>query len=371
MDKLDIQLQHSIRGEFALGWNLVQELERERPTCNRCAFNRGWYVLRQGKLSEGMELISRGRWEKVFGSPPLKTNKSIFNIRVNKNDIKDKFILLNLEGGLGDEMIGVRFAKEINNLGGKCIIACHPTLMNLFSNNKYICALVTSQAASNTFHDYWIPSMNAETCFNNTYETLPSDPYLEAKPSFIQKYYKIMGKDSTDGIFRIGIRWIGLPDFEHEQYRRFPDYLLFDLVNKYKNNKNIEFYSLQRDLADKSNLLEHVIDMEPYLTSWDDTSGIVANLDLVISSCTSVAHLSAAMDIPTWVIVPILSYYIWANERDKDEFGGEYTWYYKSARLFRQEKFGDWTKAFEKLEIALDKFVKNETKKENQWKYLI
>lgn len=355
MDKLDQQLQYSIHGEFDLGWKLVQELEKERPYCNRCAFNRGWYVLAQGKLREGMELIARGRFENVFGSPPLRTYKPIFNIRDLNHKLEDKFVLLNLEGGFGDEIIGFRFVNEISRLGGKAIVAAHPKLMSLFSSQKNVSGLVSFEAARAVYHDFWIPSMSAELCFDNTFETLPNKPYIEAKTEFVEKFKKIIKKDT----FNIGIRWIGLPDFEHEQFRRFPDHLLFDIVNNYKNNKNIKFYSLQKDLADKNNLPKHIIDLDSCLETWDDTSGAIANLDLVISSCTSVPHLSGAMGIPTWVIVPILPYYIWAYRLKEDPISrGEYTSYYRNHRLFRQEKFGQWREPFEKIKIGLNNLLK-------------
>jgi hypothetical protein len=346
MDKLDQQLQHSIHGEFDLGWKLVQELEKERPNCNRCAFNRAWYVLRNGDLRKGMELIARGRFEQVFGSAPLKTNKPIFNIRDRNhiNNIKDKFVLLNLEGGLGDEMIGFRYANEIAKLGGKAIVAAHPFMMDFFSSQKNVSGLVASQAAESTFFDYWIPAMSAETCFDNTYETLPNKPYLEAKPEYINKFKKIIKQNNK---LKIGIRYVGNPEFEHVQFRLFDENLMFNLFKDLTDK--VDVYSLQKDLGVNKHLPNYITDLENHLATWDDTAGAISNLDLIISSCTSVPHLSAAMGKRTWIIVPILGYYVWAHQSNEDEFGGEYTHYYESARVFRQTKFGDWTEAFENV----------------------
>jgi ADP-heptose:LPS heptosyltransferase len=83
------------------------------------------------------------------------------------------------------------------------------------------------------------------------------------------------------------------------------------------------------------------------MISWQDTCSAIQNLDLVISSCTSIAHLASAMGKPTWVIVPVLPYHIWA-------YGDEHSpWYQKSTKVFRQEKFGEWNKTFIKLESEL------------------
>jgi hypothetical protein len=45
------------------------------------------------------------------------------------------------------------------------------------------------------------------------------------------------------------------------------------------------------------------------------------------------------MGVPTWIIVPVLSYYLWAVP-------GERTDHYGTVRLFRQERYGDWEKPF-------------------------
>ncbi len=109
-DKLDRQLQANIEGNFELGWQLVQELEKERPECNRCAFNRGWMLLRNGEFKKGFDCINRGRYENVFGSPPLQTDKPIWGLK-NPATQNSKHILFRSEGGLGDEMINARFIK--------------------------------------------------------------------------------------------------------------------------------------------------------------------------------------------------------------------------------------------------------------------
>ena len=81
------------------------------------------------------------------------------------------------------------------------------------------------------------------------------------------------------------------------------------------------------------------------------------NLDLLITSCTSVAHLSAAMGLPTWVIVPILPYHVWAC-------GDQHSpWYPETTRVFRQKQFSHWDETFEEVENCLvEKF---NLKKEN------
>jgi hypothetical protein len=82
------------------------------------------------------------------------------------------------------------------------------------------------------------------------------------------------------------------------------------------------------------------------LATWEDTRNAIASCDLVISSCTSVSHLAAAMGVETWVVVPIMAYYLYALD-------GEKTPYYDSMTLFRQEVFGEWEEPFNKIKARL------------------
>ena len=148
-------------------------------------------------------------------------------------------------------------------------------------------------------------------------------------------------KENKYSKIRIGLCWKGNPKFEHEQHRIFPHNLFFDSVK----NIDAEFISLQKGKGEdeRPEWVEKVS-----LDTWEDTSKAIASCDLVITSCTSVAHLAGAMGTKTWIIIPILPYYLWA-------LPGEKTSYYDSVTLFRQEKYGKWEEPFEKIKERLKK----------------
>ncbi len=79
----------------------------------------------------------------------------------------------------------------------------------------------------------------------------------------------------------------------------------------------------------------------------DATRDSISECELVITSCTSVAHLASSMGIKTWIVTPILPYYLWALPGNK-------TPYYNNVTLFRQEKYGDWKKPFDKIKEELE-----------------
>jgi hypothetical protein len=117
----------------------------------------------------------------------------------------------------------------------------------------------------------------------------------------------------------------------HDEYRRFDPVPLFEL-------KGAELVSLQKEWDGE--IPNHV--RRPTLDTWEKTATVIAGLDLVISSCTAVAHLAAAMGKPTWILVPLLPYYLWA-------LPGETSPWHDTVRLFRQTAYKDWTGAFDEL----------------------
>lgn len=88
------------------------------------------------------------------------------------------------------------------------------------------------------------------------------------------------------------------------------------------------------------------------MDDWTDTAAEIAKCDLVISSCTSIAHCAAAMGVKTWIITPVMPYYLWAMPGDTSPW-------YDSVRLFRQEKYSEWDAPFAKLKVELAKEVEH------------
>ncbi len=83
-----------------------------------------------------------------------------------------------------------------------------------------------------------------------------------------------------------------------------------------------------------------------------DTAAIIKNLDVVISSCTGIAHLAACLGVPTWIVLSAQGDWRWFVD-------GEDSPWYPSVRLFRQKTAGDWDEVFSRVAIELDALVKN------------
>ncbi len=318
---LDVQLTASKLGNFSEGWELCQKLEREEPENHRAAYNRGWYYLRQGQIQKGYQLLDRGRIVGVFGNKKPSSPAQPW-------DGKSKgIVMLYLEGGLGDQIHQVRYAKSIAERGCKIIVACSGPLASLFTDVEGVSAVLQHEAAFGVYHDFYVQGMSAVVPLGFELKDLSGKPYIN-RPKVIKSHKK-----------RIGLRWQGQSAFEHEHNKKFPYELMFNAVQ----DADAEFVSLQRD--EGSEACPVWVKQMP-LNNWEDTRQAVASCDLVISSCTSVSHLSAAMGVETWVVTPVMPYFLYAIE-------GETCPYYDAMKLFRQETFGEWEAPFNQIKERL------------------
>jgi ADP-heptose:LPS heptosyltransferase len=86
------------------------------------------------------------------------------------------------------------------------------------------------------------------------------------------------------------------------------------------------------------------------LTDYAATAAAVSALDLVLCVDTSVAHLAGALGRPAWVMLPHAPDWRWMLGRDD-------TPWYRSLRLFRQDRPGDWTSVIARVGAALARYA--------------
>lgn len=348
---IDMQLAQMLRGNFDEGWKISEYLQSLGPDnipdssgvpnpemWLRHNFNRGWFLLNQGKFQEGMQLLESGRWLSVYGSPQLTNKIPIWQ----GQPAHGKTIILSLEGGYGDEIIHARFAGKLADAGATVVVAADSGLHSLFYTIRGVSQCVSHTAAKQVQADYWLPGFSAAWVSGVNYDTLSGAPYLSANPRLIDKWTDILKR--SNGRPKVGIRWSGNPEFEHQQFRKFPPEFLLDIAK----HEEIDVYSFQRD-TDILNLPSNIIDLQFMLTSWDETAAAIMNLDLMITSCTSVAHLAGALGKPTWVLPPILPYHTWTLGAPQSRTSP----WYDTITLYRQGSYRDWSGTFNQLYVDL------------------
>ena len=77
-----------------------------------------------------------------------------------------------------------------------------------------------------------------------------------------------------------------------------------------------------------------------------DTAAVMENLDLIITSDTSIAHLAGALGRSTWVALKYVPDWRWLLDREDSPW-------YPTMRLFRQSERDNWQPVFANMEREL------------------
>jgi hypothetical protein len=317
MINLDTQYEALMRGEYSAAKEMSYKLLEKEPWCNRTAFNAGWFKLSEGKVQEGYKLLDRGREETIWGDPSMGSSQPIWRGHPGST------VILRLERGLGDQFHQVRYARDLKARGCTVIVSCSSTLSGVLRHAEGVDVIVQHEAAQGVLHDHYLPAMSAPIALNLEQDDLRGDQYISRPPV-----------DSVPG--RIGLCWQGNPAYEHATKRKFPPELLFNVMKG-----RGDCVSLQRD--EGSELCPDWVE-KVNLNAWTDTAMAMASCSLIVTSCTSIAHLSGAMGIPTIILVPLVPYYLWSSPGPETV-----TPYYSTTTLLRQTNTDDWLEPFQQL----------------------
>lgn len=313
----------AIRGHYDIAEAMLRNSHQGSPFV---LFNLGWHHCRRGDWKTAIGYLEPGRIIQAWGDYPPILHIPVYD----GQDLEGKKLHFRCEWGQGDQIMFSRFVREFQKLGADVVISCAQELIPIFSQ------LAPCEPRSQTFKiksDYWVPSLQCPRWFEIT-----GEPYLKPDDALVDKWHGVIGQNS---IPKIGIRWAGNPKYPMEELRRFPPEPMIDL-----HKLGGQFYSFQRD-ADTLDLPSEIVDLKDRLETWADTAAALSLMDLVITSDTSVAHLSAAMGKPTWILVPMMPGWQWAMP-------GEKTPWYDSVRLFRQQTFGEWSEPFDEIRKQLE-----------------
>jgi tetratricopeptide (TPR) repeat protein len=262
-------------------------------------------------------------------------------------DIAGKTILLHAEQGFGDTIQFCRYAPWIAALGGRVILEVQRPLHDLMHTLPGAARIVSKGDPLPDF-DMHCPMLGLPLAFGTGLATIPREtPYLFASAQAVANWNARLPPKTRP---RIGLAWSGRPEHNNDQNRSI------DLAFFLSPLEGIDatFVSLQREVraADAVVLQERgdLIHFGDELKDFSDTAALVANMDLVVSVDTSVAHLAGAMAKRVWVLLPFIPDWRWLLDRDDSPW-------YSTARLFRQDDSRQWDSAFGRLRVALDAFL--------------
>jgi len=246
-------------------------------------------------------------------------------------DLRDKTILLHAEQGLGDTIQFCRYARLVADRGARVILEVPGSLLALMQSLAGPHALIERGQALPEF-DLHCPLLSLPLAFGTRLSTIPGEtPYLYADPAKVTEWRERLGPRTAR---RVGLAWSGSTTHTKDRSRSMPLAALLEALPP-----GLQTHCLQKEirLEDQACLAStaRIFDHCALLCDFADTAALVAQMDLVISVDTSVAHLAAAMGKPTWVLLPCVPDWRWLTRREDSPW-------YPTVRLFRQPAFDDW-----------------------------
>ncbi len=306
--------------------------------------NRAVLLLLLGRCAEGWEEYE-WRWKvDGFTTSPRDLGRPLWD----GSELRGETILLHAEQGMGSAIQFVRYVSIVAARGGQVLLECPRPLFGLFSSLTQgspapVRRLIVRGEPLPTFEIH-APLMSLPAILGTTVDTIPgAAPYLRADPAAAAAWRD--GMEPAGARPWVGVAWAGNPRHVNDRNRSMPASHLSPLLQ----TADASFFGLQVGAGTEDGAQldsERIHDLGPEIGNFADTAAIVANLDLVISVDTAVAHLAGAMGRPTWLLLPHVPEWRWLLDRDD-------TPWYPTMRLFRQRAPGDWSELVERVTAAL------------------
>ena len=327
-NQMDKAMVYFLLNQKPIGEKILRNIltqPRTNDIDKRVTFNLGTYELSSGNFRSGLrKVLLAGRELNIWETYKLpKENNFTGKIEPGKT------ILMCSEGGMGDEIISVRFAKHLKDRG------MHP----IWYTTKEDLASIFRRAGFEAITDLKEYKPDWLWCYS-----MPTPSYLELEPEDL--WYgpyitPLRAKEQLPGNKKVGIKTMGNPKYDQDLHRTIP---WEDTINAIPEDYTIYSFHIDEDFHHP-----RVINLKDKIKSWEDTLDYIDQMDMIVSSCTSLVHAAAAMDKKTYVCVPILNYYTWASP------GRHSNWYSDNVTIIRQQEYDNWNAPMNELKELLHK----------------
>lgn len=309
----------------------------------RVKFNLGTYDLYKDKFQEGLKgFLIEGKKLNIWNNVKLPLEFWKGGVQPGRT------IVIVAEGGIGDEFINVRFCDKLVDYGMIPLwYTTRKDLSGIFNRHGYTTINSLENVPKGSL---WTYSMSLPIFLDLKPEDLWNGPYLFPSVDYKNKWDWMNESSET----KVGIRWSGNPHYEHDLHRSVPLKDMYTTIQS--TGKGFHIYSLQKgDGAEEVEECGGVVDLSRHLESFEDTLAVIDNLDIVVSSCTSVLHAAAAMGKRTYGLIPCTAYYTWCSSNEYKSY-----WYGDNLTLLRQHELRSWEGPLKELTRCLKETPRHE-----------
>ncbi len=294
-------------------------------------------LLLGGELRQGFDAFE-SRWARR--NAPRKTLISTLPTW-NGEPLEGRRILVWDEQGLGDLIQFCRYIPLVIDRGADVTLLGRASMLRLLKTMPAVPHFVQAMERDADY-DYQIALMSLPSAFGTSLETVPANvPYLHAEPQRVELWADRIGRHG----FRIGICRRGNPTIN---LQRTVPWSCFAQLAAIKGVRLIslakEGVAPEADPGFKIETLGTAFDSGP--DAFIDAAAVMANLDLIVTSDTSIPHLAGALGRPVFLALKHVPDWRWLAR-------GEHSPWYPTMRLFRQKQRGDWEPVFAEIAAAV------------------
>ena len=303
------------------------------------AFNKSLTHLLMGDYDVGWQLH-----ECRFDVIDDKIRDELLNFKrcTQKESCIGKTLFISAEQGLGDAIQFCRYIPLLHKEGINVILEIDAALKNLFNQLSRHCTLFLKGDALPAI-DYYCPLLSLPLIFQTSLNNVPTPSrYLVSDPELKLRWARRLTSNSQKSI---GIVWSGNPRHKNDHRRSIP---LLKLLQGLPNDVRLVVLQKQVSEADRQLLAadDRILNLSDEIQDFTDTAALCELMDVVVSVDTSVAHLSGALGVRTWVLLPFNPDWRWLLDRNDSPW-------YSSMRLYRQPNVDDWDRVLSGLSTDL------------------
>jgi tetratricopeptide (TPR) repeat protein len=340
------------KGDYVQGLKLVDAALERDPDDHETRLVRSYMNLKRGEFEQGWRDYE-ARHQSRFAM-----NRPYDYAQWDGTPVSGKTLLVYAEQGFGDQIMFASCFHEAIRLAGRCIIECDPRLVALF--RRSFPAAVVEASAGPGERAAWTERAEAVDCqipmgslpgfFRKHREEFPRHAgYLRAAPERVA-YWRARLDALGDGP-KIGLSWRGGIAATRRHLRSLALEEFLPLLQLPARFVSLQYGDCCDDLESLRRyhgvVLPHWQDA---IDEYDETAALVCALDLVVSVCTAVIHLTGALGRPVWVMVPAVAEWRYLDR-------GETLPWYPSARLFRQTEPGRWEEVIGRVSEEIEQLA--------------
>jgi len=320
-----------------------------KPDRARGYVNRALALLLAGEYEKGWA-DHEWRWKDPSNWLAIENRNFPQPLWLGQDSLVGKTILLQSEQGYGDTIQFCRYAKLVADRGAEVILEVPTALSRLLQGLSGVSRLVVHGEPLPPF-DYYCPLLSLPLAMKTMLSSVPAQiPYLKIGEERLRHWSRKLGEQRERR--RVGLVWSGgfrqqRPELWSVNNRRNIPLANFTELK----NPEVEFYSLQKGQPAESELAEliahhwdgpEIKDFTGEIHDFSDTAAFIEQLDLVISVDTSTVHLAGALGKPVWILNRFDGCWRWLLDRTDSPW-------YPTARLYRQERPGEWDRMLRKV----------------------